>query len=144
MSLWHHFLDFSAILGENANVNRMVIVEAQRVSEHQLSEWCSPIVNRTAIVEAQRVTVSVSESNQLSEWGLPPKWRHMRRNTMSLLVPDWRLKHSDHKVLTILELECSRATGSSPESMLLFVCLLSLLLHTKFPGSLSPWKLICQ
>ena len=34
----HHFLDFTAILGENVNVNRMVTVKAQHVSErHQLS-----------------------------------------------------------------------------------------------------------
>ena len=56
---------FSAILGENTNVNITPIVNAQRVTErHQLSEWGSPIVcvNRTAIVEAQRV----SERHQLS------------------------------------------------------------------------------
>ena len=47
----------SAILGDNANVDRTAIVEAQRVSK----------------------------GDQLSEWGLPPKWR---RDVTSSLVPD--------------------------------------------------------
>ena len=77
-------------LGGNANVNRKVIVEAQRVGErHHLSEWGSSIVfvNRMAIVK----TLRVSEGDQLGEWGLPPTWRCMLWNTViarSRLVTD--------------------------------------------------------
>ena len=80
-SSWHRMLDFSAILGGNVNVNRKAIVEAQLdMSEgDQLTEWGSPIlfVNRMMIVEVQRV----SEGDQLSEWGLPLKWWCVYRNT---------------------------------------------------------------